>query len=43
LEGQKAGVKNIAVTWGVHGEEIFNRNKPFKIINNWDELWHTKD
>ena len=38
IEGKKAGVKTLAVTWGYHGEMRLKKGNPSKIIHNFNEL-----
>ncbi|MCK4540330.1 HAD family hydrolase [Candidatus Parcubacteria bacterium] len=38
IEGEKAGVKTLAVTWGYHGEMRLKKGNPDKIIHNFNEL-----
>lgn len=41
IEGEKAGVKTLAVTWGYHGETRLKKGQPHKIIHNFNELLTT--
>jgi len=39
LEGQKAGVRTIAVSWGFHGEKRLKKGNPDLLIHGFDELY----
>ena len=41
LEGNKAGIKSIACTFGFHDEETLKKGNPFKIISNFKEIRQT--
>ena len=41
IEGEKAGVKTLAVTWGYHGEMRLRKGNPNKIIHCFNELADT--
>lgn len=38
IEGEKVGVKTLAVTWGYHDEARLKKRNPDKIIHEFDEL-----
>jgi len=38
LEGNKVGVKTIAVDFGFHEKERLEKGKPFKIVSSFDEI-----
>lgn len=40
-EGEKVGVKAIAVTWGFHAKETLEKGNPFAVISNPNELVST--
>jgi len=38
LEAEKSNIKTIAVTWGIHNKEDFEKFNPFVIIDNFFDL-----
>ncbi|MFH1521578.1 MAG: HAD hydrolase-like protein [archaeon] len=38
LEGNKVGVKSIAVDFGFHGRERLEKGEPFRIVSNFDKI-----
>jgi phosphoglycolate phosphatase len=43
LEGNKAGVKTIAVDFGFHGRDRLEKGKPFRIVSSFEEVIETID
>lgn len=41
MEGNKVGVKIIAVDFGFHKRDRLEKGKPFKIVSNFDEILET--
>lgn len=41
LEGNKAGLRTIAVDFGFHKRDRLEKGKPFRIVSNFDEILET--
>ena len=38
LEGNKAGIRTVAVDFGFHGRDRLEKGNPFKIVSSFDEV-----